>query len=75
MKKKKHAKNMRIREDLSAGTRKTLNEIYAKKDALGLEKAWTLEGRIRYMLSDPERILEIRSVDDYSKLIDRAMDH
>ena len=75
MKKKKHAKNIRISEDLSAGTRKMLSEIYAKKDALDVEKAWTLDGKVRYMLSDSERILEIRSVDDYSKLMDRAMDH
>ena len=37
MKKKKHGKNSRVSKDLSAGTRKMLNEIYAKKDALGVE--------------------------------------
>ena len=75
MKKKKHAKNNRISEYLSAGTRKMLNEIYAKKDALGVEKAWTLDGKVRYLMSDSERILEIRSIEDYSKLMNRAMDH
>ena len=75
MKKKKHAKNIRISEDLSAGTRKMLNEIYARKDGFGVEKAWTLDGKVRYLMSDSERVLEIRSVEDYSKLMNRAMDH
>ena len=73
--KKKHEKNIPISEELSAGTHKMLNEIYAMKNALGMEKSWTLDGKVRYLMSDSERVLEIRSKADYSKLTNRAMDH
>ena len=55
MKKKKHAKNICISENFSAGTRKMLNEIYAK-GPFGVEKGWTLDNKVRYMLSDSERV-------------------
>ena len=39
MKQKKQAKNIRISEDLSVGTRQMLSDIHAKKTAIGVEKA------------------------------------
>ena len=74
MKKKKQAKNIRISEDLSAGTRKMLNDIYAKKNAIDIEKAWTIDGKIKYKPVDSDQVLEIQNADDFFKLMDKAMD-
>ena len=51
-----------------------LNDIYAKKNAIGVEKAWTIDGKIKYKPVDSDRVLEIRSADDFFKLMDKAMD-
>ena len=68
MRKKKEALSIRISEDLSNGTRKMLNEIYEKKQVLGIDKAWTIGGRIKYKYVNSDRIVEIRSADDYNNL-------
>ena len=68
MRKKKETLSIRISEDLSNGTRKMLNEIYEKKQVSGIDKAWTIDGRIKYKYVNSDRILEIPSADDYNKL-------
>ena len=46
-----------------------LNEIYEKKQVLGIDKAWTIDGRIKYKYVNSDRILEIRLADDYNNLL------
>ena len=74
MKKNRQAKNIRVSEDLAQGTRKMLNDIHAKKNPIGVEKAWTLDGKIKYKLINSERIFEIRRADDMEKLLNQAME-
>ena len=74
MKKKKQAKNICITKDLSVGTRKMLNDIYTKKNAIGMEKAWITDGKIKYKLIDSDQVLEIQSTNDFFKLMDKVMD-
>ena len=69
MRKKKSAKNIRISEDLASGTRVMLNKIHTEKQNVNIEKAWTIDGRIKYKFRDSDAILEIRSSDDFKKLI------
>ena len=66
LKSKNHAKNTRISEDLAARTR-TMPQ--ANKVALNIEKAWTLDGKMKYKFINSDRILEIRSSDDFKKLM------
>ena len=76
MKKKKSANTIKISEDLSKGTRLMLNKIYANKDAINVEKAWTIDGRIKYKLRNMDKVQEIRSFEDYKNLMDNTlMDH
>ena len=51
-----------------------LNDIHAKKSSIGVEKAWTLDSKIKYKLINSERIFEIRSADDLEKLLNQAME-
>ena len=51
-----------------------LNDSHAKKNSIGVEKAWTLDGKIKYKLINSERIFEIRSADDLEKLLNQAME-
>ena len=68
MRKKTEALSIRISEDLLNGTRKMLNETYKKKQVLGIDKAWTIDGLIKYKYVNSDRILEIRSADDFNNL-------
>ena len=63
---KNHPKNTRISEDLAARTR-TMPQ--ANKVALNIEKMWTLDGKMKYKFINSDRILEIRSSDDFKKLM------
>ena len=47
---KKNAKNSRISEDLA--TRVMLNKIHTEKQNINIEKAWTIDGRIKYKFRD-----------------------
>ena len=69
MKSKKHAKNLRISKDLAAGTRTMLQALLGNKVALNIEKAWTIDGKIKYKFINSDRILEIRHSDDFKKLM------
>ena len=46
-----------------------LNKIQIEKQNVNMEKAWTIDGRIKYKFCDSDTILEIRSSDDLKKLI------
>ena len=45
---------------------------HGKKSSLGVEKAWTLDGKIKYKRIDYDRIDEFRSAGVLSKLMERA---
>ena len=69
MKKRREAKKIKISEDLAQGTRNMLNDIYKHKQRINVEKAWAIDGRIKYKFQQSERVYEIRSYNDFINLV------
>ena len=46
-----------------------LKNIHTEKQNVNIEKAWTIDGRNKYKFRDSDAILEIRSSDDFKKLL------
>ena len=65
MQRKENVNRIGMSEDLSYGTRKMLNMIHNKKQEINVEKAWTIDGKIKYKLRNDEAIHKIRSAEDY----------
>ena len=78
-KEKRRTRNVRISEDLAIGTGVMLNKIHTVKQSVNIERierAWIMDGRIKYKFRDSDTILEIRSLDDFKKLISQDnMEH
>ena len=69
MRRQKNATGVKIGEDLAYGTKKMLNESHRKKQEINVEKAWTIDGRIKYKLVNIDRVNKIRLAEDFVKLV------
>ncbi|MCP4481272.1 MAG: hypothetical protein GY817_00375 [bacterium] len=68
MRKKRDAKNIKIREDLAPGIKRMFDEVSVNRRSLNIESVWTIDGRIRYRHVNSPRTFEIRSYTDYDNL-------
>ena len=65
----RNKKGVKIFEDLAYGVKQILNEIIQKKQALGVESVWTIDGKLQFKYVDNDRLFLINSYNDYMNLI------
>ncbi len=69
MKEKRKAKNVTFREDLAHGILEYFNNILDKKEELGIESVWTIDGKIRCKFQGNDSVFHVNSFNDYNDLI------